>query len=69
MSFWPAMAERGGGYDGRAMSFPFFLNRTEGVGRLQMQCAFESAKEGPSAGARSLSVLWRIGMTAGLSAR
>ena len=69
MSYWRVMGERGGGCDGQAMSFPSFSNRTEGEGRLQMQCAFESAKEDPIAGARSLSVLWRFGMTAELSAR
>ena len=69
MSFWRAMAARGDGCDGRAMSFQSFSSRTAGEGRLQVQCAFGSAKEDPIAGARSLSVLWRIGMTAELSAR
>jgi hypothetical protein len=63
------MGERGGDCDGQAMSFPSFSKRADGERRLHMQCAFESANEDPIAGARSLSVLRRIGMTAGLPAR
>jgi hypothetical protein len=69
MNFWRAMAARGEGCDGWVMSFPSFSNRAAGEGRPKMQCAFGSAKEDPIAGARSLSVLRRIGMTAELSAR
>ena len=78
MSCWPAMAARGDGYDDQMMSFPSFSKPADGEElvlslskepRKHMQCAFESAKEDPIAGARSLSVLWRIGMTIELSAR
>jgi hypothetical protein len=78
MSFWRAMAARGGGYDDQTMSLPSFSKRADGEElvlslskepRKHMQCAFESAKEDPTAGARSLSVRRRIGMTAALPAR
>ena len=77
MSFWLAMAGRGGDCESQAMRFPFFSKRADGE-ELVLSLSKEPRKhfvtvripeEDPIAGARSLSVLWQIGMTAELSAR
>jgi hypothetical protein len=69
MSYWRAMAGRGGDCDERAMNVSVLFEMRRRRNTSSHACAFESAKEDPIAGARSLSVLWRIGMTGALSAR
>ena len=85
MSFWRAMDARGGDCDGQAMnvanSLPVILSRAASCAPKRFGGG-ATAKEPrkhivtvPSfhtrltADARSLSVLWRIGMTSALSAR
>jgi hypothetical protein len=68
MSFSPAMAGRGGGYDGQTMnvasSLPVILSRADGEGPRKHIVTVRSVNTGPTADVRSLSVLRRIRMTA-----
>jgi hypothetical protein len=65
MSSWRAMAARGGDSDGQAMNvaspLPVILSRADGKGPRRHFVHLRIAKEHSIAGARSLSVLWRIG--------
>ncbi len=72
MSFWRGTAARGGGYDGQAMNVAcsslVILSRAAGDGPRKHFVTVRIPKKDPTAGARSLSVLWRIGVTAALFA-
>jgi hypothetical protein len=73
MSSWRAMAARGGDSDGQAMNvaspLPVILSRADGEEPVLSPSKeprrhfvhLRIAKEHSIAGARSLSVLWRIG--------
>ncbi len=68
MSSWRAMATRGGACDGTIMnaasSSPVILSRADGEGPRKHTVHVRIPKEGPISGARSLSLLWGIRMTA-----
>jgi hypothetical protein len=72
MNFWRAMAVPGGGYDFEAMnvasSSPVIPSRADGEGPRKHIWPVRILENGPIADVRSLSVLWRIGMTAALLA-
>jgi hypothetical protein len=52
-----------------ASSLLVILSRADGEGPRKHIVTARSFNTGPTADVRSLSVLWRIGMTAGLSFR
>jgi hypothetical protein len=68
MSSWRAMAGRGGDCNGPAMNvaspLPVTLSRADGEGPRRHLVTVQMPEEPSIADVRSLSVLWRIGMTA-----